>query len=162
MDCSTQGLPVPHHLPQFAQVHLHCIGVAIQPPHPLMPFSPSAFNLSQHQGLLQWVSCSNQMLKNTGASASTSVPPVNFQDWFPLRLTSLTVCVLFYLPKVSSNVLCLDCFHEQKGFHRHRKTFWNEVYLPVVNGGYLRRMKFRNILFLICTFLHFIILNKRL
>ena len=45
MDCSTSGLPVPHHLPEFAQVHqvyVHCIGNAIQPSHLLMPSSPSA------------------------------------------------------------------------------------------------------------------------
>ena len=46
----TPGLPVPHRLLKFAQVHVHCISVAIQPSHPLMPFS-SALNLSQHQGL---------------------------------------------------------------------------------------------------------------
>ena len=53
MDHSTEGLPVPHHLLEFAQVHVHCIGDAIQPSHMLMPFSPSALNLSQHQGLFQ-------------------------------------------------------------------------------------------------------------
>ena len=40
MDCSTAGLPVPHHLLEFAQVHVHCIGDAIQPSHPLTPSSP--------------------------------------------------------------------------------------------------------------------------
>ena len=51
MDCSTPGLPVPHHLLEFAQVHVHCLSDAIQPSHPLLPSSPSALNLSQHQGL---------------------------------------------------------------------------------------------------------------
>ena len=63
MDCSTRGLPVPHHLLKFAQVHVHCIGDAIQPSHPLMPSSSSVLNLSQHQRLIQWVSCSHQMTK---------------------------------------------------------------------------------------------------
>ena len=54
MNCRTPGLPVPHHLPEFAQVHVHCIGDAIQPSHPLMPFSPSALNLFQHHWLFQW------------------------------------------------------------------------------------------------------------
>ena len=61
MDCSTPGLPVPHHLSEFAQVHVHCIGGAIQPSHPLMPSFPSALNLSQHQGLFQWINCLHQM-----------------------------------------------------------------------------------------------------
>ena len=51
MDCSTPGLPVPHHLHKFSQVHVYCICDAIQPSHPLMPSSPLALNLSQHQGL---------------------------------------------------------------------------------------------------------------
>ena len=63
MDCSKPGLSVPHHLPKFAQVHVHYIGDAIQPPLPLMPFSPSALDLSQHQGLIQWISYSNHMIK---------------------------------------------------------------------------------------------------
>ena len=53
MDCSMPGLPVPHHLPEFAQVHVHCIGDAIQPSHSVTPSSPSALNLSQLQGLFQ-------------------------------------------------------------------------------------------------------------
>ena len=55
--------PVPHHLPEFAQVYVHWIGDTIQPSHPRMPSSPSALNLSQHQGLFQWVGCSRQMTK---------------------------------------------------------------------------------------------------
>ena len=63
MDCSMTGLPVPHYLPKFAQVHAHYISDAIQPSHSLTPSSPSALNLSQHQGLFQWVICSHQMTK---------------------------------------------------------------------------------------------------
>ena len=63
MDCSMPGLPAPHHLPEFAQVHVHCISDAFQPSHSLMPFSPSALNLSQHQGLFQWVGSSHQVAK---------------------------------------------------------------------------------------------------
>ena len=53
MDCSTPGLSIPHQLPKFAQVHVHCIGDAIQQSHPLTPSSPSALNLFQHRGLFQ-------------------------------------------------------------------------------------------------------------
>ena len=53
MDCSTTGIPVPHDILEFAQVHVHCVGNAVQPSHPLMPPSPSNLNLSQHQGLFQ-------------------------------------------------------------------------------------------------------------
>ena len=40
MDCSTPGLPVPYHLPESAQVHVHFISDAVQPSHPLMPSFP--------------------------------------------------------------------------------------------------------------------------
>ena len=53
MDCSMPGLPVTHHLLEFAQVHVHWISDAIQPSHPLLSPSP-AVNLSQHQGLFRW------------------------------------------------------------------------------------------------------------
>ena len=49
VDCSMSGLPVPHHLLEFTQVHIHCNSDAIQPPHPLTPSFPFALNLSQHQ-----------------------------------------------------------------------------------------------------------------
>ena len=63
MDCSTPGLPVYHQLPELAQTHVHRVGDAIQPSHPLSSPSPPAFNLFQHQGLFQWVSSSHQVAK---------------------------------------------------------------------------------------------------
>ena len=63
MDCSTPGLPVHHQLPEFTQTHVHWVGDAIQPSHPLSSPSPLAFSLSQHQGLFQWVSSSHQVAK---------------------------------------------------------------------------------------------------
>ena len=61
MACSMPGLPVPHCLLKFAQIHVHCI---MSSSHLILchPFS-SALSLSQHQGLFQWVSCSHQMTK---------------------------------------------------------------------------------------------------
>ena len=53
MNCSTPGLPVHHHLPEFAQTHVHQPSDAIQPSHPLFSPSPPALNLSQHQGLFK-------------------------------------------------------------------------------------------------------------
>ena len=58
-----RGLPVLHHLLQLAQTHVHWVSDAIQPSHPLSSPSPSAFNLSQHQGLFQWVSSLHQVAK---------------------------------------------------------------------------------------------------
>ena len=63
MNRSTPGLPVHHQLPESAQTYVHWVGDAIQPSHPLSSPSPPAFNLSQHQGLFQWVSSLHQVAK---------------------------------------------------------------------------------------------------
>ena len=63
MDCSTPGFSVSHNLWKFVQVHVHWIGDAIQPSHPLSPSSPPAPNLSQHQGLSQRVGSLHQGAK---------------------------------------------------------------------------------------------------
>ena len=63
MDCSTPGLPVHHQLPEFTQTHVHWVSDAIQPSRSLLSPSPPAFNLSQHQGLFNWVSSSHQVAK---------------------------------------------------------------------------------------------------
>ena len=88
MNCRTPGLPVPHHLLKFAQVHVHCIGDAIQPSHLLMPSSPSALNLSQHQGLFQWVSCSHQMTK----ILEPKYQKTTYEPW-SLDLSKMRTCI---------------------------------------------------------------------
>ena len=76
MDCSTQGFPILHYLPEFVQIHVHWVSDAIQPPYPLSSPSPPALNLSQHQGLYQWVGSSHGG-QSIGASVSASVLPMN-------------------------------------------------------------------------------------
>ena len=63
IDRSMSGLPVHHQLLEFSQTHVHWVGDAIQPSHPLSSPSPPALNLSQHQGLFQWVNSSHEMSK---------------------------------------------------------------------------------------------------
>ena len=63
MDCSMLGFPSLHSLREFAQAYVHWVSDAIQPSHSLLSPSPPAPNLSQHQGLLQWVSSSHQVAK---------------------------------------------------------------------------------------------------
>ena len=63
MNCSTPGLPVHHQLRELTQIHVHWVGDTIQPSHPLSSPSPPAFNLSQYQGLFQWVSSSHQVAR---------------------------------------------------------------------------------------------------
>ena len=56
MNPSMPGLPVHRQLPEFTETHIRRVSDAIQPSHPLLSPSPPAFNLSQHEGLFQWVS----------------------------------------------------------------------------------------------------------
>ena len=63
MDCSTPGFPVNHQLPELTQTHVHCFSDATQSSPPMPSPSPPAFNLSQHQGLFQWVGSSPQVAK---------------------------------------------------------------------------------------------------
>ena len=63
MDCSMPGLSVYHQLPEFTQTHVHRVGDAIQPSHPLLSPSPPVPNPSQHQSLFQWVTSSHEVAK---------------------------------------------------------------------------------------------------
>ena len=102
MDCSTPGFRVHHQLLELTQTHVHHVGDAIQQSHPLSSPSPPAFNLSQHQGLFQ-----NQFFasggQSIGVSASTSVLPMNTQDWSPLGWTGWISLQSKGLSRVFSN-----------------------------------------------------------
>ena len=63
MDRSMPGLPVHHQPPRFTQTHVHRVGDAINPSHPLSSPSPPAPNPSQHQGLFHWVSSLHEVAK---------------------------------------------------------------------------------------------------
>ena len=63
MECSTPGFPVHHQLSELAETHVHWVGDAMQSSHPMSCHSPSAFNLSHHQGIFQRVSSSHQVAK---------------------------------------------------------------------------------------------------
>ena len=79
--------PVHHQLPESTQTHVHHVGDAIQPSHPLSSPSPPTFSLSQHQGFFpvsQFIASGGLSI---GVSASASVLPMNIQDWFPLGWT---------------------------------------------------------------------------
>ena len=73
------------------------------PSHPLSSLSPPAFSVSQHQGLFQWVSSLPSGGQSVGASAFTSVLPMNIQDSFPLGLTGLISLQSKGLSRVFSN-----------------------------------------------------------
>ena len=90
---NTPDFPVLHYLPEFAQIHVHCVGDAIQPSHPLLPSSPFTFNPSQHPMSrhpilpMSWHFVTGG--QSIGPSASASVIPLTCQAWFSLGLTGL-------------------------------------------------------------------------
>ena len=100
MDCSMQGLPVHHQLLEFTQTHVHWVSDAIQPSHPVIPFF-SCFHSFPASGSFQM----SQLFTSDGikVSASTSVLPVNSQDWFPLGWTCLISLQIKGLSRVLSS-----------------------------------------------------------
>ena len=66
MNCIMPGLPVHHQLPEFTQTHVHWVGDAIHPSHPLSSPFPPAPNPSQHQSLFQWVNSLHEVAKVWG------------------------------------------------------------------------------------------------
>ena len=102
MNCNMPGLPDHHQRPEFAQTHVHCVGDAIQPSHPLSSPSPPALNISQHQGLpmSHFFASGGQSI---GVSASASVLPMNTKDWSPLGWTGWISLQSKGLSRVCSN-----------------------------------------------------------
>jgi len=119
MDCSTPGFPVLHYLPEFAQNHVHWVGDAIQPSHPLLLPSPFTLNLSQYQGLFQWVDSLHRWPKFWSFSISPSneySELISFRiDWVDLAVqgafrsllqhhdskTSILWCSAFFMVQLS-------------------------------------------------------------
>ena len=102
MNCSTPGHPVHHQLPESTQTHVHWVGNAIQPSYPLVPFSscPQSFPASGSLPMSQPFASAGQSI---GVSASTSVLPMNSQDWSPIGWTGWISLKSMGLSRVFSN-----------------------------------------------------------
>ena len=115
MDTSTPGLSVHHQLLELAQSHVHWVGDAMHPPHPLLSPSPPAFSIFQHRifSRSQFFAPVSQII-----GASASVLPMNIQDWFPLGLTGLISLQSNGLSRVfsSTTVQKEQCFGAQLSF----------------------------------------------
>ena len=88
MDCSTPGSCILYCPPEFAQSHVHWVGEAVQPSHPLSSPSPPALSFPASGSLPVSRLCASGG-QSIGAPASALVLPMNIQGWFPLGLTSL-------------------------------------------------------------------------
>ena len=128
MNHSTPGLAVHHQLPESTQTHVHWAGDAIQPSHHLLSPSPPAFNLSQHQGLLKWVSSSHQSCQSIGVSASTSVLQMNTQDisfrmdWLDLLAVQGTLKSLLQHHHSKASILLCSAFFTVQLSHPYMTT----------------------------------------
>ena len=104
MKHSTPDLPVHHQFPESIQAHVHWVGDAIQPSHPLLFPSPPAFNLFQHpDGSFQMSQFFTSGGQSIGVSASASVLPMNIQDWSPIGWTGWISLQSKGLSRVFSN-----------------------------------------------------------
>ena len=113
MDYSTPGFPVLHYLLGFAQTRVHWVNDAIRSSYPVLPSSAFAFNLSQHQGLFQWVSFSHHDVGQKYWRFSFSISPFNeysglisFRiDWISLQSKGLSRVFTPQFKSINSSAL---------------------------------------------------------
>ena len=149
MDCSMPGLPVHHQLLEFSQTHVHWVGDAIQPSHPLSSPAPPTFSLSQHQGLFHWVRSLHQVAQILDFSFSISPSSeysglISFRmDWLDLlAVQGALKSLLQHHSSKASILLCSDFFIVQvshsymttgKTVALTRQTFVDKVMSLVFN-----------------------------
>ena len=125
MDCNTAFFSVLHYLPEFALTHVHRVSDAIQPSHSLLPPSPPALNLSQHQGLFQWVG-SYQVAKVLSFSINSSYAYsglISFRMyWLDLLAVQGTLQSLLQHHKLKASVLPPPAFFTVQLFHPYMST----------------------------------------
>ena len=128
MDCSTPGFPVFYDLPEFVQIHVHSVGDAIQPSHPLSSPSPPAPNPSQHQGLFQESTLCMRWPKYWSFSFSISLSKehsglISFRiDWFDLLAVQENLKSLLQHHSSKASVLLLSAFFTFQLSHPYMTT----------------------------------------
>ena len=126
MDCSTQGLPVHHQLPEFTQTHVHRVSDAIHPPRPLSSPSPPVPNRSESIPVSQLFAWGSQSI---GVSVWASVLPMNTQDWSPLGWTG-------WISLLSKGLKSLLQHHSSKAsILRHSAFFSVQLSHPYMTTG---------------------------
>ena len=128
MNCSMPGIHVHHQLPESTQTHVHWVSDAIQSSHPLLSPSPPAVNLSQHQGLFQWVSSSHQWPKywsfSFNISPSNEHPGlISFRmDWLYLLAVQRTLKSLLQYHSSKASILWCSAFFIVQLSHPYMTT----------------------------------------
>ena len=130
MDYSRPGFPVHHHLPEVDQTHVHRVGDAIQPSHPLSSPSPPALNLSQHQGLFQGVNSSLQVAKELELKFSFSVSPSSeYSELISFRNDRLD------LLSVQGTLKSLQHHSSKASIFQHSAFFMVQLSHPYMTNG---------------------------
>ena len=138
MDCNMPGCPVLCQLLEFAQTHVHWVGDVIQPSHTLSSPSRPTINLSQHQGLFQWVGSSHQVAKVLELHFSISPSNeysglVSFRiGWFDLFAVQGTLKSLLQHHNWKLSILQHSAFHMVQLSHLHMIT-GKTIALTIVN-----------------------------
>ena len=124
MDCSTPSFSVLYYLPEFAQTHVYWVGDAIQPSYPLPSPPPLALNISQHQGLFQWVSSLHQVAKVLDLQNQSFLK--EFSGLISFRIDHLAVqgtlkCLLQH-HSLKASILCSSAFFMAQHSHPYMTT----------------------------------------
>ena len=128
MNHSTPGLPVHHQLPEFTQTHVHRVGDAIQPSHPLSSPFPPVPNPYQHQGLFKWVNSSHEVAKvlefQLQHSPSNEHPGlISFRmDWLHLLAVQGTLKSLLQHHSSKASILRCSAFFTVQLSHPYMTT----------------------------------------
>ena len=128
MNHSMPGLPVHHQLPEFTQTHVHWVGDAIQPSHPLSSPFPPAPNPSQHQTLFQWVNSSHEVARilefQLYIIPSKEHPGlISFSmDWLDLLAVQGTLKSLLQHHSSKASILRCSAFFTVQLSHPHMTT----------------------------------------
>ena len=119
------GFAVLHYLLDFAQTHVHWVSDTMHPSNPLSPSSP-ALNLSQHQGLSQWVSSSHEVDKVLELQLQHQSFQWILRIWFPLGLTGLISLLSKGLSRVFASTLIQN--HQ---FFSTQPFLWSNSHLHI-------------------------------
>ena len=128
-------LPVHHQLQELTQTHVHWVGDAIQPSHPLSSPSPPAFNLSQHQGLFKWVSSSYPVakvleLRLQYQAFSEYSGLISFRmDWLDLLAVQGTLKSLLQHHSSEASILWCSAFFMVQLSYPYIHTYWKTIAL---------------------------------
>ena len=128
MNCSMPCLPVHHQLLEFTQTHVHQVGDAIQPSHPLSSPSPPALNPSQHQGLSNESTLHMRWARYWSFSfsilPSKEIPGLIFfrMDWLDLLAVQGTLKSLRQHHSSKASILPCSAFFTVQLSHPHMTT----------------------------------------